>query len=65
MTRLKFVISGYRITGVFMRNWDLTDETGVCSIDNDYEDAAYVCQHLNIPLVQVNFVKEYWNSVFW
>ena len=47
-----------------MRNWDVLDETGVCTADKDCEDAAYVCQKLDIPFHQVNFVKDYWNDVF-
>jgi len=50
--------------GVFMRNWDIADETGTCSVDKDAEDAAYVCQHIGIPFYEINFVKEYWNDVF-
>ncbi|XP_038047803.1 mitochondrial tRNA-specific 2-thiouridylase 1-like isoform X2 [Patiria miniata] len=55
---------GYRVTGLFMRNWDALDETGVCTADQDEEDAQYVCQKLQIPFHQVNFVKEYWHDVF-
>lgn len=48
-----------------MKNWDIIDETGICSSDNDYNDARHLCNKLDIPLHQVNFVKEYWNEVFW
>ena len=54
----------FNVTGVFMRNWDIADETGTCSADRDAEDAAYVCHHVGIPFHEVNFVKEYWNDVF-
>lgn len=54
----------YSVTGVFMRNWDVADEAGHCSADKDAADAAYVCSHLDIPFVELNFVKEYWNDVF-
>lgn len=47
-----------------MRNWDIRDEQGTCSSDKDLKDAQTTCDFLNIPLVQVNFVKEYWNEVF-
>ena len=59
-----FLFLGFQVEGVFMKNWDLTNETGVCSQDQDLEDAHYVCQKLDIPLKEVNFVKEYWNDVF-
>lgn len=55
---------GYNVAGVFMRNWDATDETGFCSVDRDAEDAALVCERLDIPFCQVNFTKEYWHEVF-
>ncbi|XP_019700655.1 mitochondrial tRNA-specific 2-thiouridylase 1 [Harpegnathos saltator] len=55
---------GFNVTGVFMKNWDIRDETGKCMIENDYEDARWTCDRLRIPLVQVDFVKEYWNEVF-
>ncbi|XP_059619835.1 mitochondrial tRNA-specific 2-thiouridylase 1 [Phlebotomus argentipes] len=55
---------GYRLQGVFMRNWDIVDEKTTCTGDQDWEDAQRVCNHLKIPLIYVNFVKEYWNNVF-
>ncbi|EPY87026.1 mitochondrial tRNA-specific 2-thiouridylase 1 [Camelus ferus] len=55
---------GYQVTGVFMKNWDLLDESGVCTADKDCEDAYRVCQILDIPFHQVSYVKEYWNDVF-
>ncbi|CAL1568692.1 unnamed protein product [Knipowitschia caucasica] len=55
---------GYNVTGVFMKNWDSLDESGVCTSDKDCEDAYKVCQTLDIPFHQVSFVKEYWHEVF-
>ncbi|KAL1512866.1 hypothetical protein ABEB36_002378 [Hypothenemus hampei] len=55
---------GYDVQGVFMKNWDISDEKGSCRADEDYKDAAYVCEKLKIKLHHVNFVKEYWNEVF-
>ncbi|XP_020279874.1 mitochondrial tRNA-specific 2-thiouridylase 1 [Pseudomyrmex gracilis] len=55
---------GFNVTAVFMRNWDIKDETGHCVIQKDYEDAQWICDRLKIPLAQVDFVKEYWNEVF-
>lgn len=55
---------GFDVVGVFMRNWDQVEENGICSSDKDLEDGRHVCQKLGIPLVEVNFVKEYWNLVF-
>ncbi|XP_015584788.1 mitochondrial tRNA-specific 2-thiouridylase 1 isoform X2 [Cephus cinctus] len=56
--------SCFNVTAVFMKNWDITDETGYCTAEKDYEDAKWVCDKLKVPLLNVNFVKEYWNTVF-
>lgn len=53
------------MTAFFLRNWDETDEKGFCTSDKDYEDAQHISERLEIPLLKVNFVKEYWNEVFW
>ncbi|XP_060823928.1 mitochondrial tRNA-specific 2-thiouridylase 1 isoform X1 [Bombus pascuorum] len=55
---------GFNVTGVFMKNWDIKNETGFCQTEEDYEDAQWVCKKLDIPFVEVNFVKEYWNNIF-
>lgn len=55
---------GYDVIGVFMKNWDLIDETGVCSVEKDFCDAQEVCSSLQIPFYEANFVKEYWTKVF-
>ncbi|XP_053170009.1 mitochondrial tRNA-specific 2-thiouridylase 1 [Scomber japonicus] len=55
---------GYSVTGVFMKNWDSLDESGLCSSERDCEDAYKVCKTLDIPFHQVSYVKEYWHEVF-
>ncbi|XP_074097316.1 mitochondrial tRNA-specific 2-thiouridylase 1 [Cotesia typhae] len=55
---------GFNVTAVFLRNWDTADETGKCLADEDYKDAEFICKKLDVPLLEVNFVKEYWNDVF-
>uniref|UniRef100_A0A3P8VYH6 Mitochondrial tRNA-specific 2-thiouridylase 1 n=1 Tax=Cynoglossus semilaevis TaxID=244447 RepID=A0A3P8VYH6_CYNSE len=55
---------GFKVTGVFMKNWDSLDEQGVCTTDKDCEDAYKVCKTLDIPFHQVSYVKEYWHEVF-
>lgn len=55
---------GYNVIGLFMHNWDETDDNGVCSQVNDYEDVKRVCGKLDIPYYTVNFAKEYLDRVF-
>ncbi len=55
---------GYDVIGVFMKNWDDTDENGFCSATEDYEDVVRVCNQIGIPYYSVNFEKEYWDKVF-
>ena len=62
---------GYEVVGLFMKNWDsninndiegITDD--ICPQEKDYIDAKKVCDELSIPLYRVDFIKEYWDSVF-
>ncbi|MCP8616966.1 tRNA 2-thiouridine(34) synthase MnmA [Salirhabdus salicampi] len=55
---------GYDVVGIFMKNWDDTDENGVCTATEDFEDVVRVCNQLDIPYYSVNFEKQYWDKVF-
>jgi len=55
---------GYDVIGIFMKNWDDTDEFGVCTATQDFEDVIRVCNQIGIPYYAVNFEKEYWDKVF-
>jgi tRNA-specific 2-thiouridylase len=55
---------GYRVIGLFMKNWEETDSSGVCTAAQDFEDVVSVCRQLDIPYYSVNFVKEYQERVF-
>lgn len=55
---------GYDVVGIFMKNWDDTDENGVCTAEVDYEDAVAVCNQIDIPYYSINFEKEYYDRVF-
>ena len=62
------------IQGVFMKNWDSVEEglmsklkptrKAQCSYTVDREDLHQVVKRLDIPLVEVDFVKDYWLDVF-
>ncbi|MDI7743418.1 tRNA 2-thiouridine(34) synthase MnmA [Lysinibacillus fusiformis] len=55
---------GYDVIGIFMKNWDDTDENGVCTATEDYDDVIRVCNQIGIPYYAVNFEKQYWGQVF-
>lgn len=64
VSALLLKLQGYRVIGLFMKNWEEQDENGVCTSATDYEDVRRVCEHIDIPYYTVNFVKEYRAQVF-
>lgn len=64
VTALLLKEQGYDVIGIFMKNWDDTDENGVCTATEDYKDVAAVASQIGIPYYSVNFEKEYWDRVF-
>jgi predicted PP-loop superfamily ATPase len=46
---------GYDCVGVFMTNWDTSDEAGdiTCNVNRDREHMKQVCERLNIPAIDV------------
>ena len=65
---------GHEVTACFMRNWDAlangdylgnpTINNDQCPQEKDYDDAVAVAKLLNIQLLRIDFVKEYWDDVF-
>ncbi len=55
---------GYKVTGLFMKNWEEDDTEEYCAAAADLRDAAQVCERLGIELHEVNFAHEYWENVF-
>lgn len=55
---------GYHVIGLYMRNWEESDENGVCKSKEDYEDVVRVSETIGIPYYSVNFTKEYQDNVF-
>jgi tRNA U34 2-thiouridine synthase MnmA/TrmU len=59
--------SGYDCVGVFMKNWDSSDEIGdmtTCTYSKDLNDMQEVCKRLDIPYIEVSFAQDYWTDVF-
>lgn len=55
---------GYDVIGLFMKNWDDTDEFGHCTATEDFEDVRRVANQIGIPYYSVNFEQEYAEKVF-
>lgn len=55
---------GYNVVGLFMQNWEETDQNQVCTAQQDYDDVRKVCDKIGIPYFSVNFSKEYYEKVF-
>ena len=65
---------GYDVTCAFMRNWDSaanddylgnpTVNDPVCPQEADYHDAESVAASLSLPLLRIDFIREYWDDVF-
>jgi len=55
---------GYRVEGLFMKNWDEDDEDGYCPAKQDLADARAVAECLGITLHTISFSTEYWDRVF-
>lgn len=55
VTAMMLQSQGYKCVGVFMKNWDNSDELGAesCSVLKDYEDMKQVCEQLKMETVQV------------
>ena len=55
---------GYRVDGVFMKNWEDDDSDGYCPAEQDFQDAKSVCEQLGVSLQAVNFSRAYRDNVF-
>jgi tRNA-specific 2-thiouridylase len=55
---------GYRVEGLFMKNWDEDDGTDYCTAKEDLADAQAVADKIGMTLHTANFASEYWDNVF-
>ena len=66
VTALLLKEQGYDVIGIFMKNWDDTDENGVCTATEDYKDVAKVAAQIGIlHFIQVNTKNGRIHSVGW
>ncbi|MCG5531589.1 tRNA 2-thiouridine(34) synthase MnmA [Halorhodospira halochloris] len=64
VTALRLIRAGYRVAGLFMKNWEDDDTLFRCSAAEDLAAAQEVAEHLGIPLYRVNFAAQYKARVF-
>ena len=55
---------GHEVLGIFMKNWEDDDDTGYCSSNQDFVDAAAVADVIGIEIEHVNFAADYKDRVF-
>lgn len=53
---------GYNVIGIFLKNWDESDEN--CPAAQDALDARAIADQLDIPFYSFDFSKNYWDDVF-
>jgi len=56
--------AGYRVEGLFMKNWEDDDADAYCAAEEDFAMAREVAAALELPLHKVNFAEEYRQRVF-
>lgn len=71
---IKLQEAGYDVEAMFMRNWDATTNNDffgnptvaddICPQEVDYQDALKVANQLGVKLHRVDFIAEYWDTVF-
>ena len=55
---------GHEVVGIFMKNWEDDDDSGYCSSNLDFIDAAAVADVIGIEIEHVNFAADYKDRVF-
>ena len=55
---------GYNVVGLFMKNWEETNDKGCCSAEHDFSDVKRVCEVLDIPYYSIDFSRQYMDNVF-
>lgn len=55
---------GYKVIGLFMKNWEDDDDSEYCSSRQDWLDVVSVADRIGIDVEAVNFAAEYKDRVF-
>ena len=56
--------AGYRVSAIFMKNWNEPDPAEHCEWEDDVSDVLSVCETLDIPVNTVDLSQAYWDGVF-
>ena len=54
---------GYEVYGIFMKNWDETDENGECTAAEDFDDVRSVCDSI-IALISPRSIGSAFSLIF-
>jgi len=55
---------GYEVDALFMRNWIDEDGSPYCNIKEDFMDASFIADQLDVKLINKDFSSEYKSKVF-
>jgi tRNA-specific 2-thiouridylase len=64
VTALLLKQQGYKVTGLFMKNWEDDDDDEYCSSREDLVDAVSAAEVIGVHIEAVNFAREYKDRVF-
>lgn len=56
--------AGFRVSAIFMKNWNEPDTDGRCEWEDDVSDVLSVCETLGIPVNTHDLSQAYWDGVF-
>ncbi|MCX6749327.1 MAG: hypothetical protein NTW17_01105, partial [Candidatus Pacearchaeota archaeon] len=64
VSALRLKKQGYEVIGAFMKNWsDTKNSIGECSWKDDRKEAIFIASQLGIPLITLDFEKQYKKDV--
>ena len=64
VTALLLKEQGFKVVGLFMKNWDEAGPDGRCMAAEDFADVEHTCAVIGIPCQAVDFTAEYKTHVF-
>jgi tRNA-specific 2-thiouridylase len=56
--------AGFRLSAIFMKNWNEPTADGHCEWEDDVSDVLSVCENLDIQVNTIDLSQAYWDGVF-